>query len=95
MLNAIGLANVGMEVFVNEKMPFLRQSGKKSWSMWPAKNCPNTQAVVERLNDVEGVHGYELNISCPNVKEGGIAFGSDPRLVESVVRTVKDASSCR
>jgi dihydroorotate dehydrogenase (NAD+) catalytic subunit len=94
MLNAIGLQNVGVEEFISHKLP-------------PLKAYPNCKvivnvfgctegeyvAVIERLNKAEGIAAYELNVSCPNVHAGGMAFGSDPGSLEYLVGRAKSASA--
>jgi dihydroorotate dehydrogenase (NAD+) catalytic subunit len=94
MLNAIGLQNVGVEDFIARKLPPL--------SRYPAcKVIVNVfgytvgeyVAVIERLNQAEGIAAYELNVSCPNVHAGGMAFGSDPGSLEYLVRRAKSAST--
>ncbi len=88
MLNAIGLQNPGVEVFCRRDLPFLRQFDTKII----VNVCGHTEeeylAVVERLSD-EPVDLLEINISCPNVKEGGIAFGQNPKAVEQITAAVK------
>lgn len=88
MLNAIGLQNPGMEVFVKRDLPFLKQFDTKIIVNVCGKTTEDYIQVVERLGD-EAVDLLEINISCPNVKEGGIAFGQDPRAVEAITREVK------
>jgi dihydroorotate dehydrogenase (NAD+) catalytic subunit len=90
MLNAIGLQNIGARAFVQEKLPGLR---KLKNILAIANIFGNTREdygeVVRILNDGEGIAAYELNVSCPNTKHGGIAFGSDCQSLEEVVRTAK------
>ena len=93
MLNSIGLANVGVERFITEKMPYLRDL--------PCAIIPNVAgstedeylAVVERLDDCKGVFGFEINISCPNVKKGALAFGTDPVMVEQLTKRLRKATT--
>ena len=85
MLNAIGLQNPGIDVFVKRDIPFLKQYDTKNVC---GKTTEDYIEVVERLAD-EPVDLLEINISCPNVKEGGIAFGQDPKAVEAITREVK------
>jgi dihydroorotate dehydrogenase (NAD+) catalytic subunit len=93
MLNSIGLQNIGARAFVAEKLPVLRR----------IKNIvvianifgyarEDYQETIRILNDADGIAAYELNVSCPNTKHGGIAFGSDRVLLEEVVATAKAAS---
>ena len=88
MLNAIGLQNPGIDVFVKRDIPFLKQYYTKIIVNVCGKTTEDYIEVVERLGD-EPVDLLEINISCPNVKEGGIAFGQDPKAVEAITREVK------
>ena len=88
MLNAIGLQNPGVEVFAGRDIPFLKEYDTKIIVNVCGKSERDYLDVVERLAD-EPVDMLEINISCPNVKEGGIAFGQDPRAVEQITRAVK------
>lgn len=88
MLNAIGLQNPGMEMFCKRDLPFLKQFDTKVIVNVCGKSTQDYCEVVERLAD-EPVDLLEINISCPNVKEGGIAFGQDPKAVEAITREVK------
>jgi dihydroorotate dehydrogenase (NAD+) catalytic subunit len=94
MLNAIGLQNVGVEEFISRKLPPLRR--------YPRCNVivnvfgytvGEYIAVIERLNQAMGISAYELNVSCPNVHAGGMAFGSDPGSLEYLVARAKTASA--
>ena len=88
MINAIGLQNPGMEVFCKRDLPFLRKYDTKIVVNVCGKTTEDYCEVVERLAD-EDVDLLEINISCPNVKEGGIAFGQDPRAVEAITKELK------
>lgn len=88
MINAIGLQNPGIDVFVKRDIPFLKQYDTKIIVNVCGKTTEDYIEVVERLGD-EPVDMLEINISCPNVKEGGIAFGQDPKAVEAITREVK------
>lgn len=88
MLNAIGLQNPGIDVFAERDIPFLKQYDTKIIVNVCGKTTEDYLEVVERLAD-EPVDMLEINISCPNVKEGGIAFGQDPKAVEAITREVK------
>ncbi|MDO5406689.1 MAG: dihydroorotate dehydrogenase [Eubacteriales bacterium] len=88
MLNAIGLQNPGIDVFAQRDIPFLKQYDTKIIVNVCGKTTEDYIEVVERLGD-EPVDMLEINISCPNVKEGGIAFGQDPKAVEAITREVK------
>ena len=89
MLNAIGLQNPGIDVFVKRDIPFLKQFDTRIIVNVCGKTTEDYLEVVERLGD-EPVDMLEINISCPNVKEGGIAFGQDPKAVEAITRAVKE-----
>ena len=88
MLNAIGLQNPGIDVFVKRDIPNLRKYDTKIIVNVCGKSAEDYCEVVERLAS-EPVDMLEINISCPNVKEGGIAFGQDPKAVEAITREVK------
>ena len=88
MLNAIGLQNPGIDVFCERDIPFLKKYDTKIIVNVCGKTTEDYIAVVERLGN-EPIDMMEINISCPNVKEGGIAFGQDPKAVEAITREVK------
>ncbi|MGI6007076.1 MAG: dihydroorotate dehydrogenase [Ruminococcus sp.] len=88
MLNAIGLQNPGMDVFCQRDLPFLQKYDTKIVVNVCGKTTEDYCEVVERLSD-EDIDMMEINISCPNVKEGGIAFGQDPKAVEAITAEVK------
>lgn len=88
MLNAIGLQNPGVDVFVQRDIPFLRKYDTKIIVNVVGKTTEEYCEVVERLADCD-VDLLEINISCPNVKEGGIAFGQDPKCVEEITAEIK------
>lgn len=88
MLNAIGLQNPGLDVFIQRDIPFLKTYDTKIIVNVCGKTTEDYIDAVERLSD-EPVDLLEINISCPNVKEGGIAFGQDPKAVEAITREVK------
>lgn len=88
MLNAVGLQNPGIELFCKRDIPFLKQYDTKIIVNVCGHSTEEYVAVVERLAD-EPVDLLEINISCPNVKEGGIAFGQDPKAVESITKEMK------
>lgn len=89
MLNAIGLQNPGIDVFVKRDIPFLQQYDTNIIVNVCGKTPEEYLEVVERLAD-EDVTLLEINISCPNVKAGGIAFGQDPKLVEKITSQIKE-----
>ena len=88
MMNAIGLQNPGIDTFVARDLPFLQKKDTKIIVNVCGKTTEEYVAVVERLAS-EKVDLLEINVSCPNVKEGGIAFGQDPKAVEAITKAVK------
>jgi dihydroorotate dehydrogenase len=84
-LNAVGLQNVGVRAFVAEKLPVLRKFDTAVIANVFGYTLEDYVEVIRVLEDSEGLAGYELNISCPNVKRGGMQFGSDPGMVFEVV----------
>ena len=92
MLNAIGLQNPGVEQFTREALPFLRPYATPIIVNIAGKTIEEYVAVVERLNEYPEISAYELNISCPNIKHGGIAFGTDPRQAAAVTAAVRAAT---
>ena len=89
MLNAIGLQNIGIRVFIQEKMPLLRQLGVTVIANIFGETIDEYRRVAAMLDTVAGIAGIEVNISCPNVKKGGIAFGADPDMAADVTRQVR------
>ncbi len=89
MLNAIGLANVGIDKFVTDKIPFLKKQKTKIIVNVAGSKLEEYVEVCSRLNDIECVDMIELNISCPNVDEGGMEFGADPIMTEKSLKAVK------
>jgi dihydroorotate dehydrogenase (NAD+) catalytic subunit len=89
MLNAIGLQNPGVEQFIAEALPFLRQYQAPVIVNIVGRTIPEYVAVAERLNDCPEVSGFELNISCPNVQEGGMAFGTCPQTARAITAAVR------
>ncbi|MEJ2699244.1 MAG: dihydroorotate dehydrogenase [Desulfuromonadales bacterium] len=89
MLNAIGLQNVGVDAFVEHKLPFLREITTPVIVNFFGNTLEEYGEVAERLSDIPEVAGVELNISCPNVKQGGIVFGTDPKAAAEVVSLVR------
>ena len=88
MLNAVGLQNPGIDLFIERDIPFLKKYDTKIMVNVCGKTTEDYLEVVERLAD-QPVDMLEINISCPNVKEGGIAFGQDPKAVEAITKAVK------
>ena len=89
MINSIGLQNIGVRAFAREKLPALAQCGTAVFANIFGYATEDYVEVVRVLEDHEGVAGYELNVSCPNTKHGGIYFSSDPALLSEVVSAVK------
>jgi dihydroorotate dehydrogenase (NAD+) catalytic subunit len=94
MLNAIGLANVGLEEFIREKLPAIQSSFDNTavFVNVAGETIDDYVAVVERLAGEKAIAGFELNISCPNVKKGGISFGTEPETVTEITSMVKKAA---
>lgn len=93
MLNAIGLQGIGVHRFIREKMPELRARRATVIVNVCGTTVEEYVEVTKRLSDVEGVHGIELNISCPNIKEGGISFGCNVVNTHRVVSAVRQATT--
>jgi dihydroorotate dehydrogenase (NAD+) catalytic subunit len=89
MLNAIGLENVGVEKFIAQKMPFLREIGTPVIVNILGDTIEEYANLAEKISDISGISAIEVNISCPNVKKGGVAFGTDPVMVKQVAEAVK------
>jgi dihydroorotate dehydrogenase (NAD+) catalytic subunit len=92
MLNAVGLQNVGVRAFVADKLPFLRKYDTAVLANVFGYCTVDYVEVIRILEDAEGLAGYELNISCPNVKKGGMQFGNDPAQVAEVVGAARKAA---
>ncbi len=92
MLNAIGLENVGVDRFVMEKMVYLKGLSVPVIVNILGDSIDEYKVITERLAGVEGVAAIEVNISCPNVKKGGVAFGTDPDMAAAVTRAVAENS---
>ena len=90
MLNAIGLENVGLAAFVKEKLPFLKRLETPIFVNVYGKSVVEYAELAARLDDIEDVSGIEVNISCPNVKSGGLAFGAYPESASEVVNAIRD-----
>jgi dihydroorotate dehydrogenase (NAD+) catalytic subunit len=89
MLNSIGLENVGVDAFIRDKMPFLQKVGCAVFVNVFGFNEDEYAEVVEKLNECDGITAYELNISCPNTKHGGMVFGQSPLLTQDLTRMLK------
>ena len=90
MLNSIGLANVGVDRFIREKLPFLRDLTTRVIVNVAGKTEDEFVQVVEKLEAESGIDGYELNFSCPNVREGGLEFSQHPEVTERLTRRVRE-----
>jgi len=89
LINAIGLQNPGVDGFVRSHLPFLKKHKVRVIvNIW-GRTVNEYAEVAAKFDGVKGVHGLEVNISCPNIKTGGIAFGTDPRLTSGVVAAVR------
>jgi dihydroorotate dehydrogenase (NAD+) catalytic subunit len=93
MLNSIGLQNVGVEAFVSDKLPLLRRHDTRVIANIWGTTIADYAAVAARLDQVDGVDAIELNVSCPNIKEGGISFGTDPTQLHAVTAAARAATS--
>ena len=93
MLNSIGLQNVGLKAFVSDKMPFLRMFDTPVIVNFYGSSISDYSELAKRLSDVEGIAGLEANISCPNIKEGGICFGTEPSMAYKTVESIRAATA--
>ena len=89
MLNSIGLQNIGIERFIKEKIPFLKQFDTSVIVNFFGDTIEEYVAAAERLNSADGIHGLEMNISCPNKQAGWCIFGTDPKVTFDVVSAVR------
>ncbi len=92
MLNAIGLQNVGVDVFLKDKLPFIRKTGVPCIVNINGRKMEEYVELAKRLDGVPDVAALEVNISCPNVKEGGIEFGSTPEGANRIVSAIRKAT---
>ena len=92
MLNSIGLANVGVKNFIKDKLPFLKTLTTAVIVNVAGKTIDDFAHVVAEIENAGGVDGYELNVSCPNVKEGGIAFSADPGITAAVTEKARSVT---
>jgi len=90
MLNAIGWANIGLDKFVEEKLPILEKMSAAVFVNIAGETIDEYVAVTQRLASEKAIAGFELNISCPNVSKGGVSFGTDPEQVKEVTSAVKN-----
>ena len=89
MINSIGLQNIGARAFVADKLPALRQLRTAIFANVFGYQPDDYAEVIRVLEDAEGIAGYELNVSCPNTKHGGIYFSSDPQLLSELVALIR------
>ncbi|MBW7888430.1 MAG: dihydroorotate dehydrogenase [Bacteroidetes bacterium] len=89
MLNSIGLANIGVHKFISEKLPKLKILDTKIIANIAASSVKEYGDVLELLEQQEGIHAYEINVSCPNVKEGGLNFGNDSKQVAVITKELR------
>jgi dihydroorotate dehydrogenase (NAD+) catalytic subunit len=89
MINSVGLQNIGARAFVREKLPALRPFRTAIYANVFGYSTEDYAEVIRILDDAEGLAGYELNVSCPNTKHGGIQFSSDPAMVSELVSLVR------
>ncbi len=89
MLNAIGLENIGIEAFVRDKLPLLKEFETPVIANLYGTTIEEYSQLSEQINDIDGIDAIEVNISCPNVKAGGVAFGADPVVAGRVIESVK------
>ncbi len=92
MLNAIGLENVGVERFITEKLPYLKQLDSPVIVNILGDSIDDYKNLAARLDKAEGIAALEVNISCPNVKKGGVAFGTDASMAAEVTSSVRQAT---
>ncbi|MGE5301015.1 MAG: dihydroorotate dehydrogenase [Acidobacteriota bacterium] len=93
MLNAIGLQNIGIERFIGEKLPFLRRFDTAVIVNFFGDSVDEYAEAAERLSGVAGIHGLEMNISCPNKQAGWCIFGTDPKVTARVVGAVREKTA--
>ena len=92
VLNSIGLANVGVERFIREKLPLLESLDTRVIVNVAGSTVDEYKKVVERLNGQNRIDAFEINISCPNVEQGGLAFGIDPAITKKIVQKIKEVT---
>lgn len=93
MLNSIGLANIGVDRFIEEKAPFLRSLETCIIVNIAASSIKEYREVLERVETADCCDGYEINVSCPNVKEGGLSFGTNVRMTAEITRELRRLTS--
>ncbi len=93
MLNSIGLQNAGIDAFIADKLPYLRDYDTRVLANLSGKTVADYVELCRRFEDTEGVHGLELNVSCPNVDSGGMAFGVDAKVLGELVDACRQATT--
>ncbi|MGA8028295.1 MAG: dihydroorotate dehydrogenase [Bryobacteraceae bacterium] len=93
MINSVGLQNIGVRAFIREKLPLLRRYSVPVFANVFGYSVDDYLEVIRALEDAEGISGYELNVSCPNTKSGGIFFSSDPGLLADLVARARSAAT--
>jgi len=93
MINSIGLENVGVDAFIRDKMPALRDTGCSVFVNVFGFAEEEYAEVIDKLNPCEGIAAYELNVSCPNTRHGGMMFGTDPQQIHSLTKMLKARSN--
>ena len=93
MINSIGLENVGVDAFIRDKMPALRDTGCSVFVNVFGFAEEEYAEVIDKLNPCEGIAAYELNVSCPNTRHGGMMFGTDPQQIHSLTKMLKARSA--
>jgi dihydroorotate dehydrogenase (NAD+) catalytic subunit len=93
MLNSIGLQNIGIENFIEEKLPFLRKFTPPVIANFFGDSIEEFAEAAARLSAADGIHGLEMNISCPNKQAGWCIFGTDPKVTYEVVKRVREATN--
>jgi dihydroorotate dehydrogenase (NAD+) catalytic subunit len=89
MLNSIGLANIGIDNFIKEKLLILKNFDTKIIVNIVGNSIEDYEEVIRKFEDIDGITGYEVNISCPNVKQGGLQFGTNLKMTESIVKKTR------
>ncbi|HPY35889.1 MAG TPA: dihydroorotate dehydrogenase [Smithellaceae bacterium] len=92
MLNAVGLQNIGVHTFIEEKLPILRKYDTNVIANIYGETYDEYKKVAQKLTSAKGVHALEVNISCPNVRKGGLSFGADLKSAAAVTRKVKEVT---
>ena len=92
MINSIGLENVGVDGFRTEKLPYLKTCGTKVWVNFFGETADEYVDCAGKLGALDGVDALEMNVSCPNIKKGGVEFGVDPVVLKELVRNCRAAT---